>query len=70
MMYCIIRTKYNQHTWGISTLSPGCTLGCIRLPSLSRLPGPTAKTLASFKSFTALSGRKMPPAVLASDFAL
>lgn len=55
-------------TCGINTLSPGCTLTCTRLPSLSRPPGPTASTLASFSSLTALSGRKMPPAVLASAF--
>ena len=37
-----------------------------RLPSLSRAPGPTARTLASLRSLTEDSGRKMPEAVLAS----
>jgi len=53
-------------TWGIKTLSPGCTLGATRLPSLSNAPGPTARTFASLSSLTAVSGRKMPVAVFAS----
>lgn len=36
------------------------------MPSLSRAPGPTARTLASLRSLTEDSGRKMPEAVLAS----
>jgi len=54
------------HTCGINTRSPGCTFGLTVLPSLSRPPGPTASTRASFSSLTELSGRKMPPAVLDS----
>jgi hypothetical protein len=55
-----------KRTCGISTLSPGWTLMTMRLPSRSRPPGPTARTLASLSSLTADSGRKMPPEVLAS----
>ncbi len=58
--------KRPQLTCGIKTLSPGATLHETLLPSLSNPPGPTAKTLASFNSLTLDSGRKMPPAVLAS----
>lgn len=47
-------------------MSPGFTLTPILFPSLSRPPGPTANTFASLSSLTADSGRKMPPAVLAS----
>jgi len=43
--------------WGIKTLSPGCTLQAILLPSLSSPPGPTARTFASFNSLTLDSGR-------------
>ena len=57
-------------TCGINTLSPGATLGVTLLPSLSRPPGPTASTLASLSSLTLLSGRKIPPAVLASALTL
>ena len=53
-------------TCGINTLSPGVTEHAILLPSLSIAPGPTASTLASFRSFTLDSGRKMPLAVFAS----
>jgi len=55
-------------TCGTRTLSPGFTDTSIVFPSLSRAPGPTASTLASLSSLTALSGRKMPPAVLVSIF--
>ena len=48
------------------TRSPTATPMGRRLPFLSREPGPTARTLASLSSLTAVSGRKMPVAVLAS----
>jgi hypothetical protein len=54
------------HTWGIRTRSPTATLMAMRLPSRSRPPGPTARTLASLSFSTLDSGRKMPLAVLAS----
>lgn len=53
-------------TVGISTRSPACTPTGSLLPSLSRAPGPTARTLASLSSLTLDSGRKMPDAVLVS----
>ena len=40
------------------------------LPSLSSPPGPIANTFASLSSFTLLSGRKRPPAVLDSALTL
>lgn len=61
-----LRLKVAQPTCGINTLSPAVTPMATRLPSLSRPPGPTASTLASFSSLTLDSGRKMPLAVLAS----
>jgi hypothetical protein len=73
---CVKRYGFYRHrhvfgllrTWGIKTLSPGCTLGAILFPSLSMAPGPTASTLASLSSLTAVSGRKIPVAVFASGF--
>lgn len=59
-------TGIAKRTWGIRTLSPLATPMGRRLPSLSKAPGPTARTLASFCSLTLLSGRKIPEAVLAS----
>lgn len=53
-------------TEGIRTRSPTVTPMGRRFPSLSRAPGPTARTLASFNFSTLDSGRKMPPAVLVS----
>jgi len=53
-------------TCGIRTLSPTVTLQEILLPSLSKPPGPTARTLASLSSLTLDSGRKMPDAVRVS----
>ena len=53
-------------TCGINTLSPDFTPMGMILPSRSRMPGPTASTLASLSSLTAVSGRKMPVEVLAS----
>lgn len=47
-------------------MSPAATPMGRRLPSLSKRPGPTARTWASFCSLTAASGRKIPEAVLAS----
>jgi hypothetical protein len=55
-----------KRTWGINTRSPVVTPMGSLLPSLSRPPGPTARTLASLSSLTLDSGRKMPLAVLAS----
>src|SRR3989338_3036781 len=44
------------------TMSPFLTSRCIFLPSLSRRPAPTATTLPfSERSFSAVSGRIMPP---------
>lgn len=60
------RPSHDIHTWGISTRSPTATLMAIRLPSRSRPPGPTARTLASLSFSTLDSGRKMPLAVLVS----
>jgi hypothetical protein len=57
-----------KHTCGIKTRSPTATPQLTLLPSLSRPPGPTASTFASFSSLTLLSGRKMPEAVLDSAF--
>lgn len=58
--------SHNVHTWGISTRSPTATPMAMRLPSRSRPPGPTARTLASLSFSTLDSGRKMPLAVLVS----
>lgn len=60
------RAYQRAHTWGINTLSPALRLGAILAPSRFSAPGPTASTSAWFSSFCADSGRKMPPAVLAS----
>lgn len=60
------RVDHQIHTWGIRTRSPVLTPIGSRLPFLSRLPGPTAMTLASLSFSTLDSGRKMPLAVLAS----
>lgn len=60
------RLSHDIHTWGISTRSPTATPMAMRLPSRSRPPGPTARTLASLSFSTLDSGRKMPLAVLAS----
>lgn len=65
---CLPFLPFQPRTCGIKTLSPGATDGATLLPSLSTAPGPTASTFASLSSLTAVSGRKMPPAVLASGF--
>jgi hypothetical protein len=51
-------------------LSPAATLTGILDPSLLKAPGPTARTLASESSLTAVSGKKIPDAVLDSALIL
>ena len=67
---CFIYHTLIKLTWGIKTLSPACTLQLTLFPSLSKPPGPTAKTLASLSSLTLDSGRKIPLAVLVSALIL